>query len=98
MDEFAVLRVRLTPKGGRDALTRYENGILTARVAAAPVDGAANRALIALLAKKLNLAKSRITFQSGETSRDKTLRLEGISTEALEALVQNAVGSGQPGD
>ena len=40
MDEYAILRVRLTPKGGRDALSKYEAGVLTARVAAAPVDGA----------------------------------------------------------
>ena len=93
MDEFAILRVRLTPKGGRDALSGYEKGILTARVAAAPVDGAANRALIALLAKKLDIAKSRIAFQSGESSRDKALRIEGLRPDELEALVKRAIGN-----
>jgi uncharacterized protein (TIGR00251 family) len=88
MDEFAILRVRLTPKGGRDALGKYEEGILTARVAAPPVDGAANRALITLLAKSLDIARSRIAFHSGETSRTKTLRIEGLTPDALEARLE----------
>jgi uncharacterized protein YggU (UPF0235/DUF167 family) len=74
-------------------LNRYEEGILTARVAAAPIDGAANRALIALLAKKLDIARSRIAFQSGETRRDKALRIEGLKPEELEALLKHAIGS-----
>jgi uncharacterized protein YggU (UPF0235/DUF167 family) len=81
----------LTPKGGRDALSKYEAGVLTARVAAAPVDGAANQALIALLAKKLAIAKSRIAFRSGETGRDKALRIEGLNQDDLEALLQRVI-------
>ena len=88
MDDYALLRVRLTPKGGRDALMRREGGILYVRVAAPPVEGAANRALIALLAKTLGAAKSRITIQTGETGRDKSLRIEGMDSAALDAKLQ----------
>ena len=47
-NQNALLRVRLTPKGGRDALMKRDEGILHVRVAAPPVDGAANKALIIL--------------------------------------------------
>ena len=88
MAESALLRVRLTPKGGRNALVRREGDVLYARVAAPPVDGAANRALIALLAETLDIARSRITFQSGQTSRDKVLRVEGLDADTLSARLE----------
>lgn len=91
MDEFALLRVRLTPKGGRDSLTKFEAGVLHARVAAPPVDGAANRALIALLSDSLDVPKSRIAFHSGETGRDKTLRFTGLKSETLEERLRAAL-------
>jgi uncharacterized protein len=85
--EFALLRVRLTPKGGRNALIKYEGGVLYARVAAPPVDGAANKALLELLSDALAVPKSRLVFQSGETSRDKALRVMGLDAAALEARI-----------
>ena len=82
--EKTLLRVRLTPKGGRNALSSYTDGVLHARVAAPPVDGAANKALIALLSEALRLPKSAIHFHSGETGREKILYLEGIDAQTLE--------------
>jgi uncharacterized protein (TIGR00251 family) len=84
----ALLMVRLTPRGGRDALTRYENGVLHARVAAPPVDGAANKALIALIADALDVPKSRVQIQSGETSREKVLRIEGIDDQVMRRKIE----------
>jgi len=84
----ALLRIRLTPKGGRDAVTRYEEGILYARVSAPPVDGAANKALIALVAETLAVPKSSVAFHAGETSRDKVLRLETLSESELQQRLQ----------
>ena len=63
---------------------KLSDGMLHARVAAPPVDGAANRALIALLSDHLGIPKSRITIQSGESARVKVLRLEGLEPEALD--------------
>jgi uncharacterized protein YggU (UPF0235/DUF167 family) len=85
MDDFTLLRVRLTPRGGRDALMKREGDLLYARVAAAPVQGAANKALIELLSDTLGLPKSRLHLQSGETSRDKVVRIEGWDPETLDA-------------
>ena len=75
------LSVRLTPNGGRDAIDCVEqdadgNAHLKARVSAVPEGGKANKALVILLAKKLRLPKSSITFISGETARKKILRID----------------------
>lgn len=52
------------------------------RLNAAPVDGAANAALIDVVSDALGLPKRAVTIASGETSRRKTLRVTGISLEA----------------
>jgi uncharacterized protein (TIGR00251 family) len=91
MNEFAVLRVRLTPKGGRNEVIRQEAGVLHVRVAAPPVDGAANKALIELLSSVLHVPKSRIAFQAGETSREKTLRISGLDAATLQTRLIEAV-------
>jgi len=76
------IAVRLTPKGGRDAIDGWAQdaegrALLKARVAAPPEDGKANAALIALLAKRLGLAKSAVSIASGDTSRLKQVDLMG---------------------
>src|SRR5438105_303353 len=89
--DFALLRVRLTPKGGRNALIKREDDILHARVSAPPVDGAANRALLELLSDALRVPKSRLAFQSGETSREKVLRVMGLDAATLDARIAAAL-------
>ena len=92
MAEEALLRVRLTPRGGRSALTKWEAGVLHARVSSPPVDGEANRALVVLLSRSLDVPKSHFAFVSGETSREKVLRVEGVSAEELERRLKMALG------
>jgi uncharacterized protein YggU (UPF0235/DUF167 family) len=80
-----ILTLRVTPKGGRDAVegwTRDEAGrpLLKVRVAAAPADGAANAAVLTLLAKALKVPRSSLELISGETSRTK--RIEAPVSEA----------------
>lgn len=93
MAEVAVLRVRLTPKGGRSAITKWEGGLLSARVAEPPVDGAANRALVVLLSKSLDIPKSRIDFRSGETSREKVLLITEMSQSELDARIERVLNA-----
>ena len=74
--------VRLTPKGGRDALdgvTALSDGraVVKARVRAAPEDGAANAALLALIATALGVAKSDAILAAGHTARLKTVDIRG---------------------
>lgn len=76
------LRVRLTPRGGRDGLDgvgELPGGLCVARirVAAAPVDGAANAALTAFLARALDLRKSDLRIASGESGRIKSVDIAG---------------------
>lgn len=80
--DHLLLAVRLTPNGGRDALDGVDvaaDGLayLKARVTAVPEKGKANKALVALLSKALKVPKSAITVVSGETARQKILRIEG---------------------
>jgi hypothetical protein len=78
--------VRLTPRGGTDRLEGVgEDGVLRARVAAPPVDDAANRALIRLLAGELGVATARVSIVGGVSARRKTVAVEGIPPEAILA-------------
>ncbi len=98
------LTVRLTPRGGSAGVTgiRESDGrpCLRLRVAAPPVDGAANAALIAWLARALGLPRGAVTLVSGHRSRVKRLRLTGPDLpQRLAALVHStgatACGAGE---
>ena len=66
------------------------DGALLVRLAAAPVDGAANAELIAILAKALDLPKRRIEIVSGDRSRSKRIRIIGLDARvALTTLLGN---------
>ena len=86
------LTVRVTPRGGRDAVegwTQDEAGrpVLKVRVAAAAADGQANAAVIAVLAKALGRPKSAIRIVRGDTARTKQLEVEGLEPAGLAAAV-----------
>ncbi|MDP3491200.1 MAG: DUF167 family protein [Phenylobacterium sp.] len=82
------LAVRLTPRGGRDAADGWgQDGegraYLKVRVSAAPVDGAANDALIAFLAKTLRWPRSGVRIVSGETARLKLVEIVDLGDEEI---------------
>jgi uncharacterized protein len=83
-----LLRVRVQPKASRNELLVEADGRLRAALTAPPVEGAANRALIALLARQFKLPKSSITLFRGERSRDKTVRLQGRTAREVEELIR----------
>lgn len=76
-----MLTLRVTPKASAERIVAEPDaeGGPRARVhvTVAPEDGKANRAVIALVAKALGIAKSRVTLVRGETSRDKLVRIDG---------------------
>ena len=93
-----VVTVRLTPKAGRDSIDgimRLSDGrtVLRARVAAAPSEGEANRALAHLIAQTLRVAPRDVTLVGGETSRIKRMLIKGdvrVVATALEKIGEAA--------
>jgi hypothetical protein len=86
-----TITVRLTPRAGADRIIGFATDargqrVLKVAVAAAPVDGAANEALIKLLAKRLDLPKSAITLVAGASARVKRLALAGDPARLAAAL------------
>ncbi len=84
------LRIRLTPRGGRDSVdgvTQTPAGpALKARVTAVPEDGAANDALIALIAKEVGIPRRDVALTAGHKSRVKLLVLTGNPAEIQSRL------------
>lgn len=87
------LRVRLTPKGGRDTVdgttTTPDGPALKTRVRAAPEDGEANAALIELIAAWLDVPKRTVTLESGHKSRTKMLAISGNAATIEQQLRTN---------
>jgi uncharacterized protein (TIGR00251 family) len=71
--------LRVTPRAPKNQIAGVREGRLLVRVTAPPVDSAANDAVIALMAKALGVPKRAVRLVAGETSRNKTVEIEGIS-------------------
>ncbi|HEY4945391.1 MAG TPA: DUF167 domain-containing protein [Candidatus Limnocylindrales bacterium] len=78
--------MRLTPRGGADRVDGVgEDGVLRVRVAAPPVDSAANEALGRLLARELGITSSDVRIVAGATARRKVVAVAGIDAPALRS-------------
>jgi uncharacterized protein (TIGR00251 family) len=81
------LNVRIQPGAARTEIVGEHGGALKIRVAAPPVDGAANEALVRFLAEQLGVRRAAITISSGASGRAKVLRVAGITAgEAASRL------------
>lgn len=78
--------VRVAPRASRTALCGVQEGALRISLTAPPTDGAANAALVALVAKTLRVPKRAVRIVRGERSRHKTLEVTGVEGDALDAL------------
>lgn len=86
-----VLHVRLTPKGGRDAIDGIDlladgRSVLKARVRAAPSEGEANAALCKLIAKSVGVPPRDVSIAAGATARIKRLTISGDGPTLIAAL------------
>jgi uncharacterized protein YggU (UPF0235/DUF167 family) len=98
LTDGVALDVRLTPRGGRDAIDGIERRadgrfVLKARVRAAPFEGQANDALRRLVAHELGLAPRQIEITAGEGARIKCLRIAGdpqMLDAALDRLIKGS--------
>ena len=78
------MTVRVTPRAGTSAIAGVREDTLLVKLAAAPVDGAANDALVALLAGVFDIPKRDIEIVSGERGRTKRVHLAGASVDTMD--------------
>jgi uncharacterized protein (TIGR00251 family) len=86
--ESALLRIRVQPRAKRDEVVGERDGAIVIRLKAPPVDGKANAALTAFIAKAAGVPRSRVEIVKGATAREKVVRVEGAS----EADLRRALG------
>jgi len=86
-DGSCTFRVRVAPRGRRDELIGEHGDAIKIRVKAPPVQGKANEALREFLAEQLNVPKWAVDILSGHSSRWKRVRVEGVSPNAIRALL-----------
>ncbi|MCI0795553.1 MAG: DUF167 domain-containing protein [Chloroflexi bacterium] len=79
-------KIRVQPKAGRNAI-EVAGDKVTLRVTAAPEGGKANDAVVALLAKRLGVAKGRVSIVRGHKSRDKTVLIDDVTLEEVLAIL-----------
>ncbi len=75
----ALLKIHVTPRGSRNEVTGWRGQVLSIKITAPPVEGAANAAVVSFVADALGVRKSQVELVSGEKSREKTLRISGLS-------------------
>jgi uncharacterized protein len=82
-----LITVRVIPRSSKNGL-EWDQGALKAHITASPVEGAANEALIALLARRLGLPKRSISIVRGATSRQKIVEIVGMTEEEVEQTLR----------
>jgi uncharacterized protein (TIGR00251 family) len=86
-ESVLTFKVQVVPRASRSEIVGEHGGALRVRISAPPVEGAANEELVRLLPRALGVSRRAITITGGHTSKLKVIRGEGVSPEALAALV-----------
>lgn len=85
--------VRVHPRARKNAITGVVGDALKLALTAPPVDGKANQAVIEFFADLFAIPRSSVTIASGETSRNKVVRISGLSRGAVEQRLSAALTS-----
>ena len=85
--EGAILNVKAQPRSSRAGIDGLIGDAVKVRIRCAPVDGKANKELIETLADVFGIAKGRVSFKSGETSKQKRILLAGVSGDEVRRIV-----------
>ena len=88
----AMIKVKVQPRAARNQVVGYRGDVLHLRVAAAPVDGRANEAVVLLLADALRIGTSRVRIIRGHSSRDKLVAVDSLSPEAVQERISGSLG------
>jgi uncharacterized protein (TIGR00251 family) len=86
-DGKLILLLYVQPRASKNELAGLHNGALKLRLTTPPVDGKANKAVVAFLAKLLKIPKSFLTIESGLKNRRKQIRIQGLSEETVRDLL-----------
>ena len=81
------VRVRVQPRASRTEVAGEHDGALKVRVAAPPVDGAANDELVRFIARRVGVARSRIRIVSGDAGRSKVVEIEGVDVHSVRGAL-----------
>ena len=87
-DGKVTFKVRVVPRSSRTEIVGEHDGALRVRLTAPPVEGAANLALVRLLARALDVSPGAVEIISGKSSRTKTFSIKGFSVANLERLLR----------
>ena len=87
-----ILNVRVVPRASKDGIQGVLGDALKVRIQAPPVEGKANTYLVKYLSKHWKIPRSSIEILSGETGRNKRLRISNPSDELRAALLSIGVG------
>jgi uncharacterized protein (TIGR00251 family) len=80
--------VRVIPRASRSEVVGEHDGALKVKIASPPVDGAANAELTKLFAKKFGVSKSDIQILSGETSKNKRIKINNLSKSKFDEVIK----------
>ncbi len=83
-----LFAVRVQPRASRTEVAGTHGEAIKIRLAAPPVEGAANAELVALLAKRLGVSKGAVRIVKGERGRDKVVEVDGASRADVQALLR----------
>lgn len=81
------LHIHVQPRASKNEVAGIHGDSLKVRLTSPPVEGAANSLLIEFMAKKLGVPKSRVELVSGEKSRQKVLKIHGLTTAGVASLL-----------
>jgi uncharacterized protein (TIGR00251 family) len=87
VDEL-VLNIRVIPRASRSEIVGVFDGVLKVRIAAPPVDGAANSELVKVLAKAFAVPRRDVHIVGGDTSKNKRVRIAGASRSAIQQVLR----------
>jgi uncharacterized protein (TIGR00251 family) len=90
VDRGVELTLRVQPRASRTRVVGLHGDALKIALAAPPVDGKANDALLAFLSELFGLPRARISLISGDTSRTKRVRIDGVGAADIEAAIHRA--------
>jgi uncharacterized protein (TIGR00251 family) len=91
--QSCTIKIRVQPKSSRNQVDGFQDGALRVRVTAAPTEGQANAAVIAILAKTLGVSKSRLEIIRGYSSRDKVVSVDTLTEQEVQRKIEAGVNS-----